>query len=97
MNASNKDKGGRFNHIKGRRKASISVCRSLIFKICLCRSESGKAFKLLRGKGKDRIGKELDIVKFMKKQMMMDTVLKTLFTRLELYLMKNQKQFVLQK
>ena len=41
--------------------------------------------------------KELDIVKFVQKQMLFDVILKTLFAKHEIDLMKNHRRFVLGK
>ena len=43
----------------------------------------------------ERIEKELDIVTFLRKQMMTSIALKTLFTKAERFLIKNQNTFVL--
>ena len=48
-------------------------------------------------KGLDRIEKELDIVRFIQKKMMLETVFKVLFTKMELYLLRNQAKFVLKE
>ena len=49
----------------------------------------------MKKKGIVRFEKELDIVRFTRKQMMLETVFKVLFTKLELFLLRNQKKFVL--
>ncbi len=48
-------------------------------------------------KGLDRIERELDLVKYIKKQMMIDTVFKLLLTKADRFLLKNQAKFVLNK
>ena len=45
--------------------------------------------------GSRRVSKELDIVKFIRKQMIVDVILKTLFSKEEQFLIKRQKQFYL--
>jgi len=46
--------------------------------------------------GSDRIDDQLDVVEFIRGQMMLSTMHKTLFNHLERYMIKNQKKFVLQ-
>ena len=46
--------------------------------------------------GSDRVDASLDIVEFIRGQMMLSTMQKTLFNHLERYMIKNQKKFVLQ-
>ena len=41
---------------------------------------------------KNRVSKELDIVKFIRKQMVVNVILKTLFTKEERFLIKRQKE-----
>ena len=53
--------------------------------------------KKLFNKGLDRIERELDLVKYIKKQMMIDTVFELLFTKVDRILLKNQAKFVLNK
>ena len=48
-------------------------------------------------KGLERIERELDLVKYIKKQMMIDTVFEVLFTKADRFLLKNQAKFVLNK
>ena len=46
--------------------------------------------------GESRIGQELDIIRFIRRQKMYEIAMKSLFTRIELFLIKNQfKHFVL--
>ena len=50
----------------------------------------------MRRQGQEAIAKETDIIRFIRRQLMYETALKSLFTRVELYLMKNQREtFVL--
>jgi len=50
----------------------------------------------LLDKGLDRVSKQLDIVTFLRKQMMLDVLIKHQFSPLERYLARRQyKQFVL--
>ena len=48
-------------------------------------------------RGLNRIERELDLVKYIKKQMMIDTVFEVLFTKADRFLLKNQAKFVLSK
>ena len=51
---------------------------------------------IMRKQGQEAISKETDIIRFIRRQLMYEIALKSLFTRVELYLMKNQRQaFVL--
>ena len=52
-------------------------------------------YKRLTNAADDCISKELDIVTFLKKQMMQSIALSTLFTKTERFLIKNQRKFVL--
>ena len=50
----------------------------------------------MKKQGQDIIARETDIVRFIRRQLMYGIALKSLFTRVELFLMKNQrKSFVL--
>ena len=51
----------------------------------------------IRNKGLDRANKELDVERFIKKQMQVSIILKTIFTKAERFLVKNQRNFVLSK
>ena len=46
-------------------------------------------------KGLNRIEKELDIVRFIRNKMMLNTVFQVLFTKPELFLLRNQAKFAL--
>ena len=51
---------------------------------------------IMKKQGQDIIARETDIVRFIRRQLMYGIALKSLFTRVELFLMKNQrKSFVL--
>ena len=51
----------------------------------------------IRNKGLDRAYKELDVEHFIKKQMQVSIILRTIFTKAERFLVKNQRKFVLSK
>ena len=60
-----------------------------------CDSRAKKRARII-DKGSDKIGKQLDIVKFIRKQMLLDTLIKTQFSPLERFLATRQyKVFVL--
>ena len=60
-----------------------------------CNSRAKKRARII-AKGSDRIGKQLDIVSFIRKQMLLDTLIKAQFSPLERFLAKHQyKNFVL--
>ena len=58
----------------------------------LCRNKKQKR-KIEAGLG--RVEQELDIIKFLKSQMKIDIAIKTLFSKAERYLIKNNRKFVL--
>ena len=54
-----------------------------------------KALQLMK-RGEAHVGKELDIIRFIRRQKMYEIAMKNLFTRVDLFLIKNQrKPFVL--
>ena len=55
-----------------------------------------KEDRLMR-QGTDRITKEFDVIRYIKRQMVLDVALKALFTKTDRYLMRNNKSFVLHK
>ena len=57
-----------------------------------CRS---KRDRMLYEIGEDRLSRNLDVLTFLKQQMVMNSVLKTLLSPQEKYLIKHQKQFAL--
>jgi hypothetical protein len=66
-------------------KRPIPSCLGLDWLFERCSSTSKKRAKILE-KGTDRIGSQLDIVKFLKKQMVLDILLKIQLSPLERYL-----------
>ena len=48
-------------------------------------------------KGLERVERELDLVRYIKKQMMIDAVIELLFTKADRFLLKNHAKFVLNK
>ena len=50
----------------------------------------------LLGKGSGRITKEFDVIRYIKRSMMLDIAFKTLFTKTDRYLLQNNKAFILQ-
>ena len=59
---------------------------------CCCKNSKEQKYKQI---AEDHAYKELDIVTFIRKQMMIDIAFRTLFTRKERFLIKNQRKFVL--
>ena len=60
-----------------------------------CNSRAKKRARII-AKGSDRIGKQLDVVSFIRKQMLLDTLIKAQFSPLERFLATRQyKSFVL--
>ena len=77
------------NQIARRKPARFSLCN------CLCSWRDSVGERLL-GVAEERISRELDIVTFLRHQMIDDVARRLLFTRMERYLIRNQaKPFVL--
>ena len=53
----------------------------------LCNVRAKKRVRMIE-KGSERISKQLDIVKFLRSQMLLDTLVKTQFSPVELFLAK---------
>ncbi len=51
----------------------------------------------LLDRGLERVERELDLVRYIKKQMMLDAVIELLFTKTDRFLLKNHAKFVLNK
>ena len=49
----------------------------------------------IQGKGEDTIGNYIDIVKFLRRQMLIDRMLMVLFTPVERHFLRNDRKFVL--
>ena len=64
------------------------------FTICDVYKSGIEDDRLLK-KGDEKIAKELDIVTFVRQQMMTQIALKRLFTKFEYFLLKRQRKFVL--
>ena len=64
--------------------------------IC-CRCFRKRKENAIRNRGIDRAYKELDVEYFIKKQMQVSIILRTIFTKAERFLVKNQRKFVLSK
>ena len=78
------------NHIRKRVPLKVRICKWII--------PSPDLTNQLQEKAEDLISKELDLVRFIRRQKMYEIALKVLFSKSELFLIRNQhKPFVLTK
>ena len=66
---------------------SFGTTFSLDCLMMLCNVRAKKRVRMIE-KGSERISKQLDIVKFLRSQMLLDTLVKTQFSPVELFLAK---------
>ena len=68
-----RDKSDQLANISSRREINTPFWRWAILRCCCCRSKQGKMAKIMTDIGNDRVEEQLDIVHFLRQQMMLGT------------------------